>query len=149
MTGSSGERTNFHHVNNLSFGFEEVASQQDLKSKEAFGRNTLYNPKHKSDLLSHFPAGDALATSAAAANLIRPIHKPESRRGSSNSQIGTMKRTLGERMRSNSRLERQSENSQNSLERPSTDKDRYTLQAHNRRTDFPSRKAAGGRSAMS
>ena len=48
-------------------------------SKGQFGRNTLYNPTPKSDLLEIFPVGDAMATSQAAANLIRPTHKPESR----------------------------------------------------------------------
>ena len=53
-----------------------------------FGRNTLYNPKPSHDPFEMFTVGDAQATSAAAANLVRPICKPESRRSSTNSQLG-------------------------------------------------------------
>ena len=59
--------------------------QGKTESMINFGRNTLYNPKQKTDMFELFQVGDAQATSAAAASLIRPTCKPESRRSSQNS----------------------------------------------------------------
>ena len=91
MTGTSGFQANgssleseegrsgFHVGGGGSLPRVEPNKSIINNAKKNFGRNTLYNPKPKSDLLEIFPAGDALATSQAAANLIRPTNKPESR----------------------------------------------------------------------
>jgi len=69
-----------------------IAPQEGISNASSaamnFGRNTLYNPKKSTDFFDLFQAGDALATSAAAASLVRPSNKAESRRGSSNSHLG-------------------------------------------------------------
>ena len=177
MTNTTG--TAFAFQQTLSKGFEEacaetngsllpqVATKQESvpKPRPSFGRNTLYNPKPQTDLLN-FTAGDALATSAAAAQLVRPgNNKPESRRGSNNTQLTMMRqngRQRGSKIRPNSRnggdssdmieeehlpaesTEHASFSHINDPHQPSTNGP-----MHNRRTDFPSRKAAGCRSAMS
>jgi hypothetical protein len=68
------------------------ASGKNIEKKSSsminFGRNTLYNPKPTSDPFEMFAIGDAQATSAAAASLVRPTCKPESRRSSTNSNLG-------------------------------------------------------------
>jgi hypothetical protein len=61
------------------------SNKEKSTSMMNFGRNTLYNPKQRTDIFEMFQVGDAQATSAAAANLIRPTNKPESRRSSTNS----------------------------------------------------------------
>ena len=112
MTGTAG--TSGFLPNSSSLGFEEkneningiknhnLLPSVSSKDKRAnFGRNTLYNPKNQNDLLG-FPAGDALATSTAASFLVRPTHKPESRRGSNNSSLV---RNPEKRMRPNSRCD--------------------------------------------
>lgn len=60
-----------------SSSLPRIITQQDGFSNASntainFGRNTLYNPKKSTDFFDLFQAGDAMATSAAAANLIRP-----------------------------------------------------------------------------
>ena len=72
-----------------------IPAQEGISNASAamnFGRNTLYNPKKSTDFFDLFQAGDALATSAAAASLVRPSNKAESRRGSSNSHLGRIQR---------------------------------------------------------
>jgi hypothetical protein len=123
-----------------------------------FGRNTLYNPQSQ-DVLDMMTVGNAEATSAAAANLIRPIYKPESRRSSTNSQIGRTKARKGARsfmcgLMSTSRDASQEEKPSFSGIDAESDEfgDDYIKSrhhSHNRRMDFPYRKSAGGSSALS
>ena len=53
-----------------------IAPQEGISNASSsamnLGRNTLYNPKKSTDFFDLFQAGDALATSAAAASLVRP-----------------------------------------------------------------------------